>query len=415
MKILFLNIRNNYIIVLPIKQVNFCTFLKVWYNLLVRDLFKFIIVGIFLLMLPQAKAEDYRVVVIPDNIVTENIAVDSFIYDATSEFFADEIINILNGTDYISAPTVSEVRNNLKNNPSSMLAAKKLTSRFRTTYNTDYTALKKISNDSNAEYVLLITSYIDAENYILRRTPWDVLNIPGASVIDPAYKISTYAVLVNTDNNAKIWSDTYYKTISVCENRIITRGPSPQTEQLQKIKDYSRYICPQIAQSVQQKVLPPELYAQESNQIYYDMGNIDNVFTKKYRHLGKEYDKVYQQRKADTIEFIDDTKVKANETAKKLKNTYDDTKKKLNQKKQTKLEVKATPVYETEKSSDDNFFSDISNKIKNTTNSVKNTVFKKSNDDMQYPELIEIEIKKKKKHNLYGDSITDRPDLRDYD
>ena len=79
-----------------------------------------------------------------------------------------------------------------------------------------------------------MTSYIDAENYILRRTPWDFLNIPGATVVDPAYKVSTYAVLVDTSTNQKLWSDTYYKTISVCENRIITRGTSPQTEQLSK-------------------------------------------------------------------------------------------------------------------------------------------------------------------------------------
>ena len=123
-------------------------------------------------------------------------------------------------------------------------------------YNVDYVTLKKVAAKEQARYVLLLTSHVDAENYILRRTFWDFLNIPGASVIDPAYKISTYAVLVDTDNNAKIWSDTFYKTISVCENRIITRGASPQTEQLGKIKDYSRYVCPQIARSVQRNILP---------------------------------------------------------------------------------------------------------------------------------------------------------------
>ena len=71
-----------------------------------------------------------------------------------------------------------------------------LTNRFKTSYNVDYTQLKKISNQ--ARYALLITSSIDSENYILRRTFWDFLNIAGATVIDPAYKISTYAVLVDT-------------------------------------------------------------------------------------------------------------------------------------------------------------------------------------------------------------------------
>ena len=38
---------------------------------------------------PFAMAEQYKVLVIPDNIVTDNEAVDSYIYNATSEFFAN--------------------------------------------------------------------------------------------------------------------------------------------------------------------------------------------------------------------------------------------------------------------------------------------------------------------------------------
>lgn len=380
-----------------------------------RDLLKKILIGIAFLSIPSAFAEDYKVLVIPDNIVTDNIAVDSFIYNASAEFFADEIVNLLNSTDSIKSPTVSEIRDSYKQDPASMISARNLTNKFKTTYNVDYVTLKKLSNKVEARYALLMTSHIDAENYILRRTPWDVLNIPGASVIDPAYKISTYAVLIDTEKNAKIWSDTYYKTISVCENRIITRGASPQTEQLQKIKDYSRYISPQIAQNVQQKVLPPEVLANESTKIDYDMGNIDNVFTKKYRHLGKETNKFYQARKADMKEFANDTKEFISETSDKAKKSYNDIKaRKLKEKEekalQSKLEVKATPVYEEESE-----FNEITNKIKAKTSDIKNTIFKKdTTENIQYPELIEIEIKKKKKNNLYGEFNIDKPDLRDY-
>lgn len=375
-----------------------------------RDLLKKILVGIVLFVAPSAWAEDYKVLVIPDNIVTENIAVDSFIYNASAEFFADEVVNLLNNTDYMSAPTVSETRALYKQDASAMISAKNLTNKFRTTYNVDYVTLKKLSNKAGTKYALLMTSYIDAENYILRRTPWDVLNIPGASVVDPAYKISTYAVLVDTEKNAKLWADTYYKTISVCENRIITRGASPQTEQLSKIKDYSRYVCPQIAQNVQQTILPPEILAKESNQIYYDMGNIDNVFTKKYRHLGKEYDKVYAQRKADYDEFVADTKDKVNETKEKIKQSNAERKARKQQEElRSKMEVKATPVYE-----EDSAFEEISNKIKTKTSEIKNAIFKKESNEIEYPELIKIEIKKKKKNNLYGEFQNNQPDLRDY-
>ena len=373
-----------------------------------RDLLKKILFGIALLLTPSAMAEDYSVLVIPDNIVTDNIAVDAFIYNASAEFFADDVINLLNSTDNIKAQTVSEVRELYKQDPSAMITAKNLTNKFRTSYNIDYSALKKLSNKTNTKYALLMTSYIDAENYILRRTPWDVLNIPGASVIDPAYKISTYAVLVDTEKNTKLWSDTYYKTISVCENRIITRGPSPQVEQLQKIKDYSKYVSPQIAQNVQQKVLPPEILANETTKIDYNIGNIDNVFTKKYRHIGKETNKIYQQQKSNVKEFANDTKDFITESSNSIKNTYNDFKSKIEKDKalESKLEVKATPVYENE--------NNINTKKSKKDTNLFNAVFKKSSEDIQYPELIEIEIKKKKQNNLKEDFSINQPELRDY-
>ena len=371
---------------------------------------KLLVVGIVILFAPLANAENYKVLVVPDNIVTENVALDSYIYDASAEFFADEVVTLLNQTDYIKAPSVSETRILLKKDTSAMLAAKNLTSRYRTSYNVDYVTLKKLAVKTNTRYILLLTSFIDSENYILRRTFWDFLNIPGASVVDPAYKISTYAVLVDTSNNTKLWSDTFYKTISVCENRIITRGSSPQSEQLQKIKDYSRVLCPEIAQNVQLKILPPSVYEKESKQIYYDIGNIDNVFTKKYRHLGREYDKVYTQKKAEFEIFKEDTKVKMDNTKTRIKQANEDRKLRALEKKeaqtQSKLEVKATPVY-------DSRVNEISNKTKPQADSVKNTVLKKEPFDNNQT-FDAIDIKKGKKNNLYGDVQQSRPELRGY-
>ncbi|MBO5737749.1 hypothetical protein J6R97_00230 [bacterium] len=376
-----------------------------------RDLLKKLIVGIFLFLAPSAMAKDYSLLVIPDNIVTDNVAIDSFIYNASAEFFADDIINLLNCTDNIYSPNVSELRNTFKQDAYAMISAKNLTNKFKTTYNIDYTLSKKLADKTNTRYIMLITSFIDAENYILRRTFWDVLNIPGASVVDPAYKISTYAVLIDTEKNMKLWSDTYYKTISVCENRIITRGASPQVEQLQKIKDYSRYLSPQIAKNIQQSILPPEILATESIKIDYNIGNIDNVFTKKYRHLLKEYDKVYQAKKSDVKDFSNDTKMKIVETTDKIKEANTERKAIKEQKKlQSKLEVKATPVIENSEIELNN----ISNKLKSDNKNLIQAIFKKENNEIKYPELIEIEINKKKKSNLFGEQNLYQPELRDY-
>ncbi|MCQ2744549.1 MAG: hypothetical protein MJ230_07145 [bacterium] len=366
-----------------------------------RDLLKILMVGIIIFFAPTVSAESYKLLILPDNIVTENIALDSYIYNAASEFFADEITALLNFTDNIKSQNVSEVRAKLKSNPSAMLSAKALMERFRTTYNVDYESAKKLANQTGNRYVLLLTSTIDAENYILRRTVWDFFNIAGASVVDPAYKINTYAVLIDTLNSKKLWSDTYYKTISTVENRIITRGQSPQTEQLSRIKDYSRYICPQIAQNVQVGILPEDVMAKESTVIDYDLGNIDNVFTKKYRHIGKENRKIYNQKKEKTKSFVESIKEKYNQA--KIKRREQKA-----EKQNTKLEVKAQPVYEDEKE-----LNKINSTIKNDLKTIKSTAFRKEINDNQL--LIEpIEIKKTYKNNLFGQFNDDKPYLREY-
>ena len=84
-----------------------------------RDLIKVFLVGVLMFISPYVmSAEKYRVLVLPDNIVTDTAAVDSYIYDAAAEFFSSEVINILNRTDYINCPTVSDERQLLKSNPS---------------------------------------------------------------------------------------------------------------------------------------------------------------------------------------------------------------------------------------------------------------------------------------------------------
>lgn len=366
-----------------------------------RDIFKILLIGVFFFFAQTAYAESYKLLVLPDNIVTDTASIDSFIYDEASEFFADGIINLINTTDNIKSQSVSEIRTKLKSNPSAMLSAKSLTSKFKMTYNIDYEAVKRLANQTGNRYVLLLTSTIDAENYILRRTICNFFNIAGASVVDPAYKINTYAALIDTQNNKKLWSDTFYKTISVVENRIITRGPSPQTEQLNKIKDYSSYICPQIAHHVQLSILPEDILANESTVIDYDMGNIDNVFTKKYRHYRKEAGKMYNKSKDNTVEFIDEQKVKYNEYKTKRAEQQAEEQK-------TKLEVKAQPVYEEAER-----LNKINSVETDETKCIKSAVFKFNGKDDQ--SLFEpVDIKKTRKNRLLEGYDSDQPELRDY-
>ena len=349
---------------------------------IVRDLIKVFLLGIALVCTTTVMAADVQkktVLVLPDNIVTDSLAVDSYIYNSTAEFFSNEIINLLNKTDYIVSPTVSDERKLLKSNPSYMVPARDLTNTFKTSYNVNYPLLRKVANANKQQYVLLLTSTIDAQNYVLRRTLWDFLNIAGATVIDPAYKINTYAVLVDIKNNSVLWSNTFYKTISVVESRILTKGPSPQTEQLQKIRDYSRMVCPEIAQNVQISVLTNAEYDKESYKIYYDMANFDNIFTKKYRRWYKEGLKDIDGFKSNTGNKIDSAKER---------HYIKQEEKKAKQQEQLK-EIKPD--------------------VDNPTKIIQPL-------DFEDQSLFEpVNMRRIWRNKLYGEYNPDKPDLRDYD
>ena len=231
--------------------------------------------------------DGYTIVPMPDTIV-QKTPVDAAIYNNTAEFFTPYIINEMNKTQFMNVPTVSQVRDKIQADYWLAKATTKAMDDFRRFYKLDFTFAKKIAALYDTNLVLFLTSTTDSNNYILRRTWWDFFNVPGASVVDPAYKINIYAVLIDTDKDMIVWNKSYQKTISVVENRIIANGYAPQTEQLQKIKDYSVYLAPRVARSIQDTLLTAPQKAVESNMIHTDYGSIDNVFTKKYRGLRQE-------------------------------------------------------------------------------------------------------------------------------
>lgn len=234
----------------------------------------------------HAKAE-YNIVPMPDTIV-QKTPLDAAVYNNTAEFFTPYIVNEINKTQFMQCPTVSDVRTKIESDYWLTKSTVKAMDDFRRFYKLDFGFAKKIAKLYDTNLVLLITSSTDATNYITRRTWWDFFNIAGASVIDPAYKINIYAVLIDTDKDMIVWNKSYQKTISVVENRIVAIGYTPQTEQLQKIKDYSVYLAPRVAQSIQDTLLTEAQKVVEPNMIHTDYGSIDNVFTKKYRGLRKE-------------------------------------------------------------------------------------------------------------------------------
>lgn len=206
----------------------------------------------------RVSAQEYRVLVLPDNIQFENT--NYYVYPDTSVIFASDTINELKKGAKIETVSMTEVRDALRKNVKLYLLTKNALKEFKYNYNIPFVDFRAIATRFGTDKVLVITSQTDVQNYVLRRTLWDFLNIPGASVVDPAYKMSTYAALIDVNKEEVLWQGTFYKKLATVENRMLAQSFAPATEQLEKIKLYSQYyLSPEISRIVQGKILPPTL------------------------------------------------------------------------------------------------------------------------------------------------------------
>lgn len=212
---------------------------------------------LFIFFIAQTSwAEEYKVLVLPDNIQFDST--NYYIYPDASVIFATDTINQIKKNGKIQTIGMSDVRDALRKNTKLNILTKKALKEFKYNYNIAFVDFKAIAHNFDTDKVLVITSQTDFQNYVLRCSPWHVLNIPGMSSIDPAYKVSTYVALIDVDKEQIIWQNTYYKNISSFDHRIIAQNFAPATEQLEKIKFYSDFLLsPHIANIVETKLLPP--------------------------------------------------------------------------------------------------------------------------------------------------------------
>lgn len=226
------------------------------YNVDMGKFIKLFFIGLFLCFSTQISwAEEYKVLVLPDNIQFDST--NYLIYPDSSVIFASDTINEIKKDGRVKTVSMTEVRDTLRKNTKLNLLTKNALKEYKYNYNIPFVDFKSIASYFGTNKVLIITSQTDVQNYILQRTLWDFLNIPGATVIDPAYKLSTYASLIDVEKEQVLWQGTYYKKIGSIENRMIAQNFAPATEQLEKVKFYSTYIlCPEIARQIEAKILP---------------------------------------------------------------------------------------------------------------------------------------------------------------
>ena len=196
-------------------------------------------------------AKDIKVLILPDTLAKKEQ--DAFVYAEAADLISNDVINYLNNIKGFNAPTISYVKQVVNNSDEKYKRfVHKTMFDFKNTYNVDFMALKQINTKFNADWVMLITSNMDVQNYFLRRTVWDFINIPGAAVVDPAIRLSTQVYIIDPNKQTIVWQNNYQKLISSRENRMIATDFQPQTEQMEWIKRHSRmYLAPQIIQEMQ--------------------------------------------------------------------------------------------------------------------------------------------------------------------
>lgn len=232
---------------------------KIRYNVIMRNLCKLLIfVCMFLLtatnVLAVENSQKYKVLVLPDNVQFDST--NYYIFPDSSTVFASDIINELKKTK-TGVVSMTDIRDALRRFTPLELLTKRALSEYKYNYNVSFVDLRNIAKYFKTDMVLLISSQTDVQNYFLRRTIWDFLNIPGTTVVDPAYKLSTFITLVDVQKEEIIWQETYYKKIGSMESRIIAQNFAPATEQLQKIKTYSAVLlAPTVANIVNLKLYP---------------------------------------------------------------------------------------------------------------------------------------------------------------
>lgn len=242
-----------------------------------KRFFKLFLAILFVLFTVQtSRADDYRVLVLPDN--TQFDSTNYFVYPDSSIIFATDTINEIKKDGRITTVSMTEVRDTLRRNTALSVLTKKALKEFKYNYNIPFVDFKAIAQYFSTNKILVITSQTDVQNYFLRRSICDFFSIPGTMNVEPSYKLSTYAALVDVDKEQVLWQNTYYKRISANSYRIVAQSFSPCTEQLEKIKSYSLYmLSPHIANMVTESMLPPPIMMPNGQMVNVSNKNQGNL------------------------------------------------------------------------------------------------------------------------------------------
>jgi len=241
-----------------------------------KKILGFILIILFL-SINQCYAARFNFLVLPADLFIKDT--EYLIYPKSANLISNDIINYYNQHPDMSAIQIHQIKSYFEK-PENYRYKKEVQNfltDYKDNYAIDYNVVQKLASTFKVKQVLLIACNMDAQNYITRRTVWDALNIPGATVVDPAYRLSTQITLIDANNQTTLWSHNYQKLISSRENRIIATSYNDAAEQLEKVNKYStKFLAPQVVQETQLALLKISPY-QDLNILHPEVVKPDYV------------------------------------------------------------------------------------------------------------------------------------------
>lgn len=251
-------------------------------------------------------------------IITDTLLTPVNYYSAyfrTPEFFAQDIRGELLDKN-VSVVSIDTAATALKKSGMRQYDLEALVS-IQQGYNLEYPLLKKIASKIGVKKLVIVTMGMDIQRDFLKNTLWNVLNVAGQDVVNPTHRVSVYVSFVDVEKEKMLWESIYAKNIRNNKMKNLDTTISNNYEGMLRLKEYSKYISPDIAYNVKMKltnpnfVEPPTAITRENLKQYAkDKHNIG---------VKKELSEIERQ-KWDTHKLAVDSKTNTVNTARGIKN-----------------------------------------------------------------------------------------------
>ena len=248
------------------------------FNVMTRGLVKKFIISISILLLsfPSSFGLE-KIGIISDTLLTPVNYYNA--YFRTPEFFAQDIRGELLNKNVQVVP-IDEAETALKKAGMRQYDLEALQG-LQQGYNIEYPTLKKIADKIGVKKLVIVTMGMDVQRDFLKNTVWNVLNVPGQDVVNPTHRVSVYVCLVDVENQRMMWESIYAKNIRNNKFKNLDTTISNNYEGMLRLKEYSKYISPDIAYNVKMKLMninfvepPTEINRRNVTQYVKDKHNV---------------------------------------------------------------------------------------------------------------------------------------------